>query len=148
MSTDTNILPVFVYGTLRAGLGNYENILRGNTVHEAPATLSGATMLDAGGFPFVIREGEGTIIGEVMFLDEDYLDYTMGRLDRLEGFRGPGVQGNMYEREQAQVALTDGSTVTAWVYITSPGFRRHTDTMKTITTGDWMDSPRLAGANR
>jgi gamma-glutamylcyclotransferase (GGCT)/AIG2-like uncharacterized protein YtfP len=141
MSTD--LLPVFVYGTLRNSLGNYNNILRGNTVHEEPATLVGATMLDAGGFPFVIAEGEGTIVGEVMYLDPENATYTMARLDRLEGYRGPGVPGNMYEREEVTVLSADGIPFTAHAYITAKGFRRHTDGMPVIETGDWKDALAL-----
>lgn len=143
MSTD--LLPVFVYGTLRNGLGNYQHILEGNTVREEPATMSGATMLDAGGFPFVIAEGEGTIIGEVMYLDPEYATLTMARLDRLEGYRGPGVPGNMYEREQVTVTSADGIPFTAYAYITSAGFRRHTNDMPVIASGDWTTVPRLRG---
>ena len=146
MSTD--LLPVFVYGTLRNSLGNYNNILRGNTVHEEPATLVGATMLDAGGFPFVTTEGEGTIIGEVMYLDPANADHTMARLDRLEGYRGPRVPGNMYEREEVTVLSADGIPFTAYAYITATGFRRHTNRMPVIESGDWKDAIAPASARR
>lgn len=139
----SNLLPVFVYGTLRNSLGNYERILRGNTVHEEPATLVGATMLDAGGFPFVITEGEGTIIGEVMYLDPTNADFTMRCLDRLEGYRGPGLPGNMYDRLEVTVMSEDGIPLTAYAYITAPGFRHHTRGMAVIESGDWKDALAL-----
>lgn len=146
MSAD--LLPVFVYGTLRNSLYNYERVLRGNTVHEEPATLVGATMLDAGGFPFVIAEGDGIIVGEVMYLNPDNAAETMKRLDRLEGYRGPGVPGNMYEREEVVVLSADGIPVAAYTYLTAPGFRRHTNRMPVIVTGDWKDSPALGNSVR
>lgn len=145
MSTD--LLPVFVYGTLRNGLGNYERILLGNTVDERPASLRHATMLDAGGFPFVIAEGEGTVVGEVMYLDPENADYTMARLDRLEGYRGPGLPGNMYERERVTVRFDDGTETTAFAYITAKGFRRHTRDMPIIASGDWKRARQRVTAN-
>lgn len=148
LSMSTDLLPVFVYGTLRNSLGNYNNILRGNTVHEEPATLVGATMLDAGGFPFVITEGEGTIIGEVMYLDPANADRTMARLDNLEGYRGPGVPGNMYDRLEVTVLSEDGIPLTAFAYITAPGFRRHTNRMPVIESGDWKDAINVPASAR
>lgn len=135
MSSD---IPVFVYGTLRNGLGNYQRILEGNTIHEEPATLPGATMLDAGGFPFVIDDGgDGVVIGEVMYLNPENADYTMARLDRLEGYRGPGKPGNMYERMTVLVKTADGTPMSAYTYIMSEGFRRHAASMPVIDSGDW-----------
>lgn len=142
MSTDR--LPVFVYGTLRNSLGNYERILRGNTLHEEPATLSGATMLHAGGFPFVLAEGEGAVIGEVMYLAPDNADYTMARLDRLEGCYGEGNPRNMYDRKVVTVITADGTEVTAYTYIMAEGMRRHMGTMPVIASGDWkVDGDRM-----
>ncbi len=95
-------------------------------------------MFDSGGFPFVTREGTGTVIGEVMHLDPATAEDTMRRLDRLEGYRGAGMPGNMYDREQVTVTLSDGTEITAWTYITAPGFRRHTERMPVVESGDWM----------
>lgn len=139
----TNLLPVFVYGTLRNSLHNYDAILRGNTVDERPASLRHATMLDAGGFPFVIAEGEGTVVGEVMYLDPATATYVMARLDRLEGYRGENNPGNMYDRKQVTVRFDDGTETTAFAYITAKGFRKHVANMAIIATGDWKDAARF-----
>lgn len=137
-------LPVFVYGTLRNGLGNYNNILAGNTSREADATLAGARMLDAGGCPFVELTSEGTVIGEVMYLSATTEAETMVRLDRLEGFKGAGDRSNMYERVQVQVLLADASTVLAWVYVTAPGSESFTRSMPVIASGDWRNRRAVA----
>lgn len=131
----TTTLPVFVYGTLRNGEGNYQGILAGNTISEIPARLPHATMYD-GGCPFVVAEGTGTVTGEVMALNPDTLDETMARLDRLEGYRGPGMS-NMYDRVRTTVETTDGP-VEAWVYLCGAGSEDWLDDMPVIESGDWL----------
>lgn len=131
--------PVFVYGTLRTGLGNYQRILDGNTLHEEPATLAGATMRDAGGCPFVSLDGTGTVTGEVMYLDPETLAVTMSRLDRLESYFGPGNPKNMYDRVQVEVTLADGSIITAYTYVTGRSMRRWARDMPIIDSGDWKN---------
>lgn len=131
-------LPVFVYGTLRSGLGNYRNILDGNTVRETPATLHGATMYDAGGCPFVSRTGTGTVHGEVMHLDPHTIETTMKRLDRLESYYSPGHPSNMYDRVLVEVEQSDGTRIQAYTYVTGTGAAHWTDDMPVIESGDWI----------
>lgn len=141
-------LPVFVYGTLRHGLGNYGRILAGNTVHEQPATLPNVTMYNAGGFPFVSLDGENTVTGEVMYLDPRNAEMTMRRLDRLEGFQRPGARHNMYERTQVDVTLADGITLRAWTYVTSESSQEWTEDMDVLESGDWVAHEKAMRAHR
>ena len=55
--------PVFVYGTLRAGQGNYWGILAGATLQERLATLEGYTLLDSG-VPFAVKREGRIVVGE------------------------------------------------------------------------------------
>lgn len=50
-------LPVFAYGTLRPGEGNYAWALAGKTTAEVPATVVGMVLLDGPGFPFTVVMG-------------------------------------------------------------------------------------------
>jgi gamma-glutamylcyclotransferase (GGCT)/AIG2-like uncharacterized protein YtfP len=67
-------------------------------------------------------------------------DEDLKALDGFEGFRGPGDQHNVYDREQVTVELTrpdDGSfprRVRAWIYVArpsnpSPPARRYLETV-------------------
>jgi gamma-glutamylcyclotransferase (GGCT)/AIG2-like uncharacterized protein YtfP len=137
---NTPLVPVFVYGTLRNGLGNYNRILAGATLHETPATLNQATMRDAGGCPFVsLDRNGGTVTGEVMYLDPATAPATMSRLDRLESYRGPNHPDNMYERILTKVTLADGTVENVFTYVTSRAFTGWVSCLPVIDSGNWHD---------
>ncbi|MBV9023999.1 MAG: gamma-glutamylcyclotransferase [Streptomycetaceae bacterium] len=115
MFTAVEQKPVFVYGTLRAGQGNYWGILAGATLQERLATLEGYTLLDSG-VPFAVKREGRIVVGEVMDVDSGLWPVVIRRLDRLEGYRGEG-HDNLYDRAVCAVRLCDGSTVEAYVYL-------------------------------
>jgi gamma-glutamylcyclotransferase (GGCT)/AIG2-like uncharacterized protein YtfP len=129
--------PVFVYGTLRAGQGNYRGILEGATVQERPAILNDYTLFGAG-VPFAVKREGRIVVGEVMDVDAELWPDVLRRLDRLEGYRGEG-RSNMYDRKVRTVTLTDGSTVEAYVYLASKSSRQwFTDSSEEIPGGDFV----------
>lgn len=142
-----NQIPVFVYGTLRTGLGNWSWALRGKTLSESPATLAGAYMRDNGGFPFVHMTDaapEATVIGEVMVIDPDHYDDVMDALDSLEGYYGPG-RPNMYDRVLVDVTTDDGQTITAYTYLAGADlYQNRVRHLPRITSGDWSTHDRHA----
>lgn len=88
-----------------------------------------------GSSSFQPAHGE-TVWGMLFDLTEEHIH----TLDRFEGFKGPGDQHNVYDREQVTVELTrpdDGSfprRVRAWSYVArpsnpSPPSRRYLDTI-------------------
>ena len=91
---------IFVYGTLRAGYGNHQRLLRKAQGLDLKAcTQPGFRMFSAGGFPMVaalpVEQGGGVVQGEVYEVD----DATLLALDRLEGHpqwyrRTPVLLGN------------------------------------------------------
>ncbi|ATM24736.1 AIG2 family protein (plasmid) [Streptomyces alboflavus] len=107
--------PVFVYGTLRAGQGNYQHILRGNTVQERPAHLMDHTLFGRG-IPFAFARKGSRVVGEVMDVHTELWPVVLRRLDALEGYRGEGGD-NHYDRKVRTVTLADGSTIEAYVYL-------------------------------
>jgi gamma-glutamylcyclotransferase (GGCT)/AIG2-like uncharacterized protein YtfP len=121
MKTNYHI-PVFVYGTLRKGHGNYNNILKGNTVQEVAAEIHGFKIHSVspygGSFPCMVAAGENEKVqGELMYLDEFDAEETMRRLDRLEGYNESNPY-SMYRREKRNVWNKMRSDYTeAWVYI-------------------------------
>lgn len=139
----TSLLPVFVYGTLRTGQGNYNWALAGRTLHETPATLSGARMYDNNrGFPFVTTldaDPTDTVTGDLMVLDPDGYRDVMRDLDGLEGYFGPGSAMNMYDRVTVTVTTADGTRVQAHTYLVAPGlYQRRVRHLPRVEYGDWL----------
>lgn len=134
------ILPVFVYGTLRTGEPNWEWALRNKTVSDEQATLTGVQMFDQGGFPYVMRGDvpTETVVGDLMVIEPTIYEQVMSRLDGLEGYQ-PGRASNLYDREVVTVTTGDGVEHRAYVYIVSK--RREAQVRLTcprIESGDWI----------
>jgi gamma-glutamylcyclotransferase (GGCT)/AIG2-like uncharacterized protein YtfP len=128
-------LPVFVYGTLRNGLGNYSRLLSGRTVRELPGVLLGAAMYDvvSGGFPGIVPDAEELVHGELMWIDGTVYDEVVRSLDWLEGYR-EGNKNSMYIRSKVLVhTVTAGAPVEAWAYIWNGGVEDYPK----VSGGDW-----------
>lgn len=82
---------VLVYGTLKKGLGNH--VLLKDAKFLGTTTVRGR-MYSLGAFPGVRFDQDGSIKCEAYEVDEP----TVKRLDRLEGYRGPGNDDNFYNR--------------------------------------------------
>ena len=87
-------LPVFVYGTLRPGEGNYSWALAGKTVAEVPATVSGLALHEGPGFPYAVLTGDPAdrVHGTLITIHRDLYEQVFARLDALDGVR-PGGRG-------------------------------------------------------
>jgi gamma-glutamylcyclotransferase (GGCT)/AIG2-like uncharacterized protein YtfP len=97
---------VFVYGTLRQGQCNHRYFL-GRSKFLGMVKTKKRYALYGHGIPVLSRAASvSQVIGEVYEVD----DATLLNLDRLEG------HPDMYEREQAEVVLEDGTELTAWIY--------------------------------
>ncbi|WKV22485.1 putative gamma-glutamyl cyclotransferase-like protein [Bacillus phage vB_BceS-M2] len=111
--------PFFVYGTLRNGHGNYNRLLKGKTIAELDATITGTlhAVSPFGGFPCYIEEGVTTIKGEVMHVPFLEYDQRLKELDGLEGYRPEAPKHSMYLRKLMWVTLESGHKIKAWVYV-------------------------------
>lgn len=145
-TTTERHLPAFVYGTLRNGCGNYEWCLKGRTLTEEPATLTGARMWsNRGSFPFVSTNDSAetdVVVGELMCIPESLFADVLRDLDGLEGYRGPGVASNLYDRKIVTVTTDDGEQVEAYTYIVSQNIYdsrlRNSDPSELVDSGDWL----------
>ncbi|OWY91122.1 hypothetical protein PHMEG_00040430 [Phytophthora megakarya] len=114
---------VFVYGTLKRGLFNFETYLK-PAIEQGKVSFVGAArtshaefrmVLDNKGFyPCLFRVADGIhVSGEVFCVDND----TLVALDRLEQ-----VDKDLYRREELDVELLDGErkgmTIKSLVYLT------------------------------
>jgi gamma-glutamylcyclotransferase (GGCT)/AIG2-like uncharacterized protein YtfP len=124
-------LPVFVYGTLRKGFGNYRGLLEGYTEREEYATISGSLhpvgSLTGTGIPGILRSDIHKVTGEVMYIPEDIYERIMYDLDCLEG------NGSMYNREEVTATLNSGEQVQVWTYF----WMRPDSLGLVIEHGDW-----------
>lgn len=134
--------PVFVYGTLRTGMGNYNRILKGNvTKEQSGAKLPGAEMYSNGGFPYVIDKHDDAtseVAGDLMYLDYDQFGDTLQNLDWLEGTNEDIVDSaNHYNRMLRYVQVGEKEYVQAWVYMPPDDDKSRITRLEKIESGDW-----------
>lgn len=80
---------IFVYGTLKRGFGNHNNLMEEAVFIQKDITYPEFTMIDMGGYPAVFEhESKFCVTGEVYSVNYD----TLQRLDRLES------EGRLYRR--------------------------------------------------
>lgn len=134
-------LPVFCYGTLRNGFGNYHNILKGTTEKEKSGLIEGAIypVRPSGGFPCLIEQ-EGSVVGELMYIKPELYDDTLARLDMLEGYSKRSPKNSMYIREKREIVCFDEKVI-AWVYI----WNRPTPRTEKIPSGCWKTFEQQSG---
>jgi gamma-glutamylcyclotransferase (GGCT)/AIG2-like uncharacterized protein YtfP len=118
--TTTNMLPLFVYGTLKQGESNYTAYLEGRTTREQSATLRGAALYTEGKYPFLVVGTELTrpadrVCGMLMSIHSALYYEVMRQIDGLEEYT-PGALDNWYERTIQRVRTADGD-VEAWAYV-------------------------------
>lgn len=120
MNQAANQRPLFVYGTLKTGKENYPLYLAGKTIHEQPATITGAVLYTEGMYPFLVLDPSlarpaDMVEGMLMTLAPAHYAATMRHVDDLEDYE-PGNPDNWYERV-AHPVQADGHIVEAWVYV-------------------------------
>lgn len=136
-------LPFFVYGTLRNGQDNYPRHLDGRTEDEATGVVDGYRMLGyEDGFPFALDGEPGeTITGEVMWIKPEQYETVLASMDRLEGYNPEreNRSKNLYTREVVTVLLDDGSSVQAWMYVSTYEYGYLLSRgVPAIPSGDWL----------
>ena len=127
---------MFVYGTLRPGLPNWERLLAGRTERAVPGRLAGVVLLDCGWYPAAVeRPGATGAIGEVVWVAPDAWPAVLTALDHFEGY-DPANPDRLYERVVRSVGTAEGTSVECWVYLagaTLAGSGR-----PVVAGGDWL----------
>lgn len=111
-------LPLFVWGTLRAGHGNWKYFLKGNTEGHEEATLANHKMYPVGLVIFKDEQetGKYCVRGEVHYIKDDVYEEVLRKVDSLEGYN-PDADFGFYLRRKVTVELDSGENVDAWVYV-------------------------------
>ncbi len=124
--------PIFVYGTLRTGQGNWRRLLDGHTTAETPAALPGARLY-AAGLPYAVATADpyDIVIGDLIDIHPNDYDQVLAALDRLEG------HPHHYVRTELPTATTHGTRL-AWVYLAAPDVAAVLPRTTLIHTGDWL----------
>ena len=125
---------IFVYGTLKKGLGNHR-VLEGATYLGTASTEPTFTLLHLGGFPGIIRGGETAVQGELYLVTSQTM---MDRLDRLEG------HPTFYERQPITVQPSDGPPITVEAYVLPAVWASR---RSSIVSGFWPPDQRKEAAS-
>lgn len=138
---EAEILPFFVYGTLRPPDFNYQSWFKGRTAQERnDYYLSQAVIYSLGRFPALIEKpGEDVKVwGHLIDIPNDIYTRVKSEIDQLEWYTH-GLVGNWYWRVVREVVSPEGEKVRAWVYIATMEWLATVDvTPKLIPDGDWL----------
>jgi gamma-glutamylcyclotransferase (GGCT)/AIG2-like uncharacterized protein YtfP len=130
-------LPLFVYGTLRAGEANHAAMFRGRTKIVIPAVLNGAVLYDGPGFPYAVNADGGRVLGELVHPLPELYNEVLADLDHLEEYL-PDAEDSLFVRVARGTRTEDGEPVLAWVYLAGPvEEERLRVSGRIITSGDW-----------
>ncbi|MGL5330616.1 MAG: gamma-glutamylcyclotransferase family protein [Peptostreptococcaceae bacterium] len=127
---------IFVYGSLRSDMFNYDKLLKGKVSRVYKGTISGAlSHLDNKGYPAVIP-GCDVIQGELMELKD--FNKSLVELDELENYTEENNINCEYLRKVVEVKLEDGKTEKAYYYEYNPKATvNKDDKLIPVSHGDW-----------
>jgi gamma-glutamylcyclotransferase (GGCT)/AIG2-like uncharacterized protein YtfP len=129
----SNLIPVFVYGTLRSGQVNHYYV--SNSIFVGVAKSNEHYCMHANKIPFVsASQRVSQIIGEVYLVSDSQLSV----LDSLEGYRPENPDSSWYDRKQIDVVLENGEQMNAYCY-----FNESRCDLPIIPTGDYLDRDRF-----
>ena len=135
--------PVFVYGTLRPGQGNYRRLLEGRTANERPATAKGLALFGSG-IPYAVTHPGARVVGTLITITPAVYGEVLAGLDVLEGYHAARPASSHYIRTTRSViatnALPGGGTWeafhTGWIYLAGTGV--DPTTMTRVPHDDWL----------
>ncbi|CEI73572.1 gamma-glutamylcyclotransferase family protein [Romboutsia hominis] len=130
------IKKVFIYGSLRSDMFNYDIYLDGKVTKNDKATIKGdLSHIENKGYP-AVTPGNGEVIGELMEFKD--FDSTLKELDELEAYEVGKENENEYNREIVDVKLEDGTTEKAYYYeYNPPAEYNKDDKLVPVKHGDW-----------
>jgi predicted DNA-binding transcriptional regulator YafY/gamma-glutamylcyclotransferase (GGCT)/AIG2-like uncharacterized protein YtfP len=126
-------IPLFVYGSLRAGGAN-AHLLSPYVLTVEPARLDGMQLYQVDPcYPGMVP-GNGSVVGELVTIAPDWAEEAFRVLDALEEYFGPGDPRNAYDRRLVEVLDGRGALRQAWVYI----WLGAVEGCSPVPDGDWI----------
>lgn len=129
---------IFVYGSLRSDMFNYDKLLKGKVSKVYKGTITGELFhLENKGYPAVIP-GSNIIQGELMELNN--FEKSLVELDELENYTEENNTNCEYLRKVVDVKLEDGTSEKAYYYEYNPKADINSkDVLITVGHGDWKN---------
>ncbi len=129
----SNLIPVFVYGTLRSGQVNHFYV--SNSIFVGTAKTIEYYCMHANKIPFVSESQRvSQITGELYMVSESQLSV----LDSLEGYRPEYPERSWYIRKRIDIQLKNGDLRNVYCY-----FNESHCHLPIIPTGDYLDRDRF-----
>jgi gamma-glutamylcyclotransferase (GGCT)/AIG2-like uncharacterized protein YtfP len=130
---------LFTYGTLRRAAGNAAHRLLAEGAELVGHGTVRGRLYQATDFPVLVPDPEGVAVaGEIYRVAAPAAVFL--RLDQYEGFDPASPDTSEFRRDFVQVAMNNGSPVTAWAYI----YQRPLFDLKPIPHGDYARFVREA----
>lgn len=96
----TNLIHVFVYGTLKPGECNYQRYCQGRVINQRPALAYGELYALSLGYPGMVV-GTGIVQGVILSFTDPNIFLDLDQLEDYQPQRPP--EENEYQRQQIQV---------------------------------------------
>jgi predicted DNA-binding transcriptional regulator YafY/gamma-glutamylcyclotransferase (GGCT)/AIG2-like uncharacterized protein YtfP len=126
-------IPLFVYGSLRAGGAN-AHLLTPYVLTVEPAWLDRMQLHQVDPcYPGMVP-GNGSVVGELVGIAPERAEEAFRVLDALEDYYGPGDPRNAYDRRLVEVLDGRGALRQAWVYI----WVGSVEGCPAVPDGDWI----------
>ncbi len=128
-------LPFFVYGTLLPGQPNF--YYWGDTIlSQETAVFHNGRLYDLGNYPMLIEAPGKPVVGALITVEPTRYQTVLTRLDQLEEYDPEQPDQCSYIRAKRDVAMENGCTQTAWVYIGQWQFQSD---IPVIKNGNWVE---------
>lgn len=99
---------IFVYGTLRKGMYNYDLFLKNKNSFKGTGFVKGKLItLKSKNYPALLLEGDDLILGEIYEVDSSVVDL----LDELESYIGENNLNNEYNKIICDIFNTNGQII-------------------------------------
>jgi gamma-glutamylcyclotransferase (GGCT)/AIG2-like uncharacterized protein YtfP len=128
---------VFFYGTLMAGFDRRRRAGIDDQLRYIGRGSIQGSLFDLGLYPAAVPAPDGVVWGEVYEMADS--GPVLAALDDIEGYRHDDSDRSLYIRQQAEVALPDGSRAPAWVYFYNAPLGR----APRIASGDYLEHVKV-----
>ena len=132
---------VIMYGSLRAGKGNWRYYVAPHKHSSKTITIPGYTMYGQTGFPYVTKDdtGKNSIVADVVEFEAEGHEWNtvLHELDNLEGYDNPG-ELNHYDRHVVLIEGENGPEE-AYIYLAGGLAADVPSRLPVVEGGDWVE---------